>query len=135
MHRAVGEHHVGAAEVEAVDLMVVGAVERTGPWPCLPIGLRALNRECVIESCPAAAVDRLVWARPAQAPDPGPAGTLGHQDGVRGTVGDVSQRRQEVLHDAPLITVNPPHTALSRQNGSNSFGGGAAPTSALAAVR
>src|SRR5262245_57340552 len=77
MHRTVGEEHVGAAGVEAVDFVVVRAVDGTRPAAEAAIGLRTLDVEPVADSRPGAANDRLIRTCLPCPPVSWPAGTFG----------------------------------------------------------
>src|SRR6516164_9474492 len=113
--------------MKAVDLTVVGAVDGTRSRTCLSILRRTLNGEGIIESTPATAHEILTRTCPPRQPLSWPAGILGHQDGIGGTVGNGRDARQDVQFQGSLVA------ARAGQNGVYAFGGGVIPTSPLAA--
>jgi hypothetical protein len=62
MDRTVGEHYVGAAGVKAVDLTVVGAIDRATPRGA-SVGIRAPNHEPAEKGFPGTAEDEVVAER------------------------------------------------------------------------
>src|SRR5262249_41226387 len=95
--RTVGEHDVGAARVEAVDLPLVNAVDGTRTPARRSVELSSLKSNKGNRCGPGAGRIRRARDVLASLPALGPAGTFPDQSGVGRTVGDFGYARHIVM--------------------------------------
>ena len=100
-HRAVGEQEVGSARVEAVRLLVVGAVDRTRPQRRLAVVAGALDHDRVGARRPGPADGERVGSQATRPPQHRPPGVFGDQERVQCAVGDLGQAAHDVRRRIP----------------------------------
>jgi len=104
MDGTIREHGVGPARVEAVDLTVVGTVDRARPPSTGPIRVRAMKIKAVVIPRPGCAVVNKVATSPAGLPERWPAGILGDQDGVGCAISNLGKTRHLMgRQDASIV--------------------------------
>src|SRR5262245_25052762 len=89
MHVAIREDDVSAAGLKAVDLAVVGAVDRARSQIGNAVGQLALENDPALEVVPCPALDYLILTTLAGEPAPRPAGNFGKKDRIRRAIARV----------------------------------------------
>src|SRR5262249_43684467 len=89
VHGTIGEQHIGAAGVEAVNLFQIGAVDRARPRARAGLRIEALDLNAIGPGSPRAALAVSIRDEFSDLPALRAAGSLRNQDGIRGAVLDV----------------------------------------------